>query len=86
MFVIFLYLVFGILGLNCGANIFLSSFEELHKEPNLQRTRSSCAQTLWIEQKRDHFNDEEKNNWKMVKRQQTFNFNWLKLSFEALHF
>jgi len=43
-------------------------FKRLHEEPPLPTTqnRADEVQTLWIEQKLDHFNESETRTWQMV--------------------
>ncbi|ALC46985.1 CG3734 [Drosophila busckii] len=50
-----------------GGNIFQRTFNQLHQEPDLpaNQNRADQVQTLWIEQKLDHFDASEKRSWKM---------------------
>lgn len=51
-----------------NANVFQQTFRQLHQEPPLpaNQNRADVVQTLWIEQKLDHFNDADTRNWQMV--------------------
>ncbi|KAM8704255.1 hypothetical protein ACLKA7_008799 [Drosophila subpalustris] len=50
-----------------NANVFQQTFRQLHQEPPLpaNQNRADVVQTLWIEQKLDHFNDSDTRNWQM---------------------
>jgi len=58
-----------------NANVFQQTFKQLHQEPPLptNQNRADVVQTLWIEQKLDHFNDADKRSWKMVMTQWLYN-------------
>ncbi|XP_032597694.1 putative serine protease K12H4.7 [Drosophila grimshawi] len=50
-----------------GDNIFQRTFKQLHGEPPLpaNQNRADVVQTLWIEQKLDHFDESETRTWQM---------------------
>ncbi|EDW14838.2 LOW QUALITY PROTEIN: uncharacterized protein Dmoj_GI23098 [Drosophila mojavensis] len=50
-----------------NGNIFERTFKKLHEEPYVptNQNRADEVQTLWIEQKLDHFNDSETRTWQM---------------------
>ena len=53
---------------------FLKIFNELHQDPLATQSpvKRANVQTLWIEQKLDHFDENETRTWKMVgKRRNT---------------
>lgn len=57
------------LGLSqANGNIFQRTFQKLHEEPPLltSQSRADEVQTLWIEQKLDHFDEGETRTWQMV--------------------
>lgn len=49
-------------------SIFERTFKRIHEEPPLPTTqnRADVVQTLWIEQKLDHFDPAETRTWQMV--------------------
>ncbi|EDW83811.1 uncharacterized protein Dwil_GK13807 [Drosophila willistoni] len=50
-----------------GDSIFQHTFKKLHSEPPVpvNQQRVDQVETLWIEQKLDHFNDEDTRTWQM---------------------
>ncbi|XP_064550582.1 putative serine protease K12H4.7 [Drosophila montana] len=61
-------LVLLALGLvQANRNIFQRTFNQLHGEPPVpaNQNRADEVQTLWIEQKLDHFNESETRTWQM---------------------
>lgn len=51
-----------------NGNIFQRTFQQLHEEPPMltAQSRADVVQTLWIEQKLDHFDETETRTWQMV--------------------
>lgn len=67
--VTFLALLFALaLSGQANGNIFQRTFKKLHEEPPLltSQSRADEVQTLWIEQKLDHFDEAETRTWQMV--------------------
>ncbi|XP_030239775.1 putative serine protease K12H4.7 [Drosophila navojoa] len=61
-------LVLLALGLSqANGNIFERTFKKLHREPfdPINQNRDDTVQTLWIEQKLDHFDESETRTWQM---------------------
>ena len=54
-------------------NAFEHSFNMLHKEPPPPESKSRAnVQTLWIEQKLNHFDNSETKTWQMVRNSKIF--------------
>lgn len=70
-----------------NGNIFQRTFQQLHEEPPMltAQSRADAVQTLWIEQKLDHFDETETRTWQMVKPSKNFITIWEKLTYYCVY-
>lgn len=50
-----------------SSNVFSRTFNELHDDPGPQTASRVWVPTKWIDQRLDHFDDDETRTWQMVR-------------------